>query len=81
MASGGDSNGGGGGPGGDGSNWGKYTSLGFEVAAAIGLCTFLGWAADHKLHSTPVCIIVGVLVGVAAGMYLMIKQVVQMNKD
>jgi F0F1-type ATP synthase assembly protein I len=66
---------------GDDSNWAKYTSLGFEVAAAIGLGAFGGWAVDQRLHSAPWGVIVGVLVGVAAGMYLLIKQAIDINKD
>ena len=66
---------------GDDTNWAKYTTLGFEMAGAIGLCAFLGWAADRHFHWTPWGVTVGSLVGVAAGMYVLLRQALQMNKD
>ena len=62
-------------------NWGKVAGVGFEIAVGVGLGALLGRLVDGKLHSGPWGLLVGVLVGCAAGMYLLSKEAVKMNKD
>ena len=53
---------------------GQYSNMAFQLAASIGLCTFVGhWLDQHYQCSTPYCTIVGSLIGVLGGLYLAIK--------
>ena len=63
------------------SGLGKLLTGGFEVAAGIGLGYFIGSYLDRKTGHSPWGVVVGVLIGCAAGMYLMIREVIKMNKD
>lgn len=62
-------------------DWGKALGVGFEIAVGVGLGALIGYFADTKLHSAPWGLLVGVLVGVSAGMYLLIREAIRMNKD
>lgn len=54
--------------------WGRGLTSGFEVAVGVGLgCLFGGWV-DRHLHSSPWGLLVGILLGCAAGMYVLIKE-------
>jgi F0F1-type ATP synthase assembly protein I len=48
------------------SGWG-YAEYAFQYAAAIVICTLLGWWIDSSLGTTPLFIIIGVFAGAAAG--------------
>ena len=64
-----------------GPKWGKYLTSGFEVAVGIALGSVVGTYADHKLGSSPWGLLIGLLVGCAGGMYLLVKEAMKMNKD
>ena len=53
---------------------------GFEVAAGIGLGVVVGTWWDKHHNSAPWGLLIGLLVGCAAGMYLLIKEAMRANK-
>jgi F0F1-type ATP synthase assembly protein I len=63
------------------TDWGKLASGGLEVAAGVGLGTVVGLWCDRKLGSSPWGLIIGLVLGCAGGMYLMIKDAMRANKD
>jgi len=63
------------------SNWGKYLGMGFEVAVGVGLGYIVGNWLDKKYGWSPWGVLAGTMLGIAAGMYLMIKEALRMNKD
>jgi len=62
-------------------NWGKVAGVGFEIAVGVGLGAVVGTLVDRRFHTSPWGVLIGILVGCAAGMYLLIKEAVKMNKD
>ena len=63
------------------SGWGKYAGMGLEMAVAVGLGYIVGHWLDKRYGWTPWGVLVGTLAGVAAGMYLLIKEALRMNRD
>ena len=59
----------------------KYSMIGFELAGSVVIFTLIGYFIDRTWHSTPVATLVGALVGIATGMYLMIKEALQANRQ
>jgi F0F1-type ATP synthase assembly protein I len=47
----------------------RFASLGLEIAVAVFLCAFIGYKIDIKFHSKPWGMVVGVILGAAAGMW------------
>lgn len=47
---------------------GPYLDLGLQLAIAVGIGFGIGYFLDKRLHSLPVFIILGVLLGATAGM-------------
>jgi F0F1-type ATP synthase assembly protein I len=62
-------------------NWGQFLTLGFETAAGVALGYFVGHWLDRKYGWEPWGTLVGAMLGMAAGMYLLIKEALRMNKD
>jgi len=54
------------------SGW-SYAEYAFQYAAAIVICTLLGWWIDSNLGTTPLFIIAGVFIGAAAGFIGLLK--------
>ncbi len=53
----------------------KYTGMAFQMILIIVSCTFLGFYADQNLPwKTPFATIVGMLLGVASSLYLILKK-------
>ena len=65
----------------DNPNWGKYVGLGLEMAVGVALGYFIGAWLDKKYGWNNNGALVGSMLGLAGGMYLLIKQAVQMNAD
>ena len=57
------------------------TTLGLEFATAVALGTATGFWADKKWELTPWGTIVGVLLGFALGMYIVIRQAQRMSRN
>ena len=62
-------------------NWSKYASLGLEVAVGVGLGLIVGNWMDRRWHWKPWGTVVGAGLGMASGMYLLIRDVMRVNKD
>jgi F0F1-type ATP synthase assembly protein I len=63
------------------ANWGKFLGLGLEIAVGAILGYVVGAWLDRRYHWAPWGATVGTLLGIAAGMYLLIKEAIRMNKD
>ena len=65
----------------DDVNWGKIAGVGFEIAVGVGIGALVGTFVDRRAHTAPWGVLIGVLLGCAAGMYLLIKEALKANKD
>ena len=63
------------------SNWGTYLGLGLEMAVGVGLGYLVGNWLDNKFGWGDRGMITGTLLGVAGGMYLLIKTALAANRD
>ena len=63
------------------ANWGKYLGVGLEIAVGVGLGYIVGNWLDKKYGWSPTGTLVGTMVGLAGGMYLLIKEALRMNAD
>lgn len=59
----------------------KYIGVGFEFAAAVGLGLYVGYRADLRYNSDPWGLLVGAAVGLAAGLYLLVKAASKMMQE
>lgn len=66
---------------GDGTDWGKGLSYGMEVGVGVAVGYFGGHWLDHRFGLAPWGTVVGLMVGCGAGMYLLIKDAIRMNRD
>jgi ATP synthase protein I len=57
-----------------------YLGLGFQLAASIILMFFLGWWLDKKFECSPLLTIIFSFLGGFAGIYNVIKVVLELNK-
>jgi ATP synthase protein I len=64
----------------DRPEWGKIAAVGFEVAIGVALGIVVGAWIDNKYKTSPWGVIIGLLLGFAGGMYLLIKDVLRMEK-
>jgi F0F1-type ATP synthase assembly protein I len=62
-------------------DWGQFLTLGFETAVGVGLGCFVGHWLDRKYGWEPWGTLGGAMLGLAAGMYLLIKEALRMNRD
>jgi len=58
----------------------KYTGLGFQMLAIIGIGVFLGIKLDQWLHTPDIFTIILSLVSVVLGIYVVIKDFIQPKK-
>jgi F0F1-type ATP synthase assembly protein I len=64
----------------DDANFGKLATLGLEVAAGAGLGALIGHWIDRKWNSDPWGVMIGTLLGCAAGVYLLIKGAINADR-
>lgn len=62
-------------------NWGRFLGIGLEMAVGAILGYVVGAWLDRRYGWNGKGVLVCVMVGVAAGMYLLIKDAIRMNKD
>ncbi|HSG39968.1 MAG TPA: AtpZ/AtpI family protein [Thermoanaerobaculia bacterium] len=55
-------------------SWTRLVSIGFELAAAIGGFTLVGYWWDRHFGSTPWGVLTGALLGLVGGMYNLVRQ-------
>jgi F0F1-type ATP synthase assembly protein I len=64
----------------DNNSYTQYSSIAFQLLASIALCAYLGQKIDlHFQSKTPIYTAIMVIVGIAAGLYLVVKQVRRNN--
>jgi len=63
------------------SNWGRFLGIGFEIAVGAVLGYFVGDWVDRRFGWNNYGTLAGVMLGVAAGMYLLIRDAIRINKD
>jgi F0F1-type ATP synthase assembly protein I len=67
---------------GDDSNLGRFASSGLQIGAGIGLGIWIGWLLEKRFPVIdPWGIVGGALLGIASGMYLLIRDALRANKD
>lgn len=54
---------------------GRYSGLGFQFAATLGVFAFGGYWLDQRLGTLPLFLIVGVLLGFAGGFLSLVRRV------
>ena len=64
----------------DNANWGRVAGLGLEMAVGVGLGFGAGLWIDKKWNSGPWGVLIGSMVGLASGMYLLIKGAIKANR-
>ena len=63
------------------TNWGRFLGIGLEVAIGVILGLVVGRFLDRRYNWEPWGTLVCVMLGLAAGMYLLIKEGIRANKD
>lgn len=64
------------------SKFARFSSLGIQMGATIAICTWLGVWLDKKFQSENAYWTLGLtLFGVFAGLYLVIRDVIEMSKE
>ena len=63
------------------SNWGHYLGYGLVMAVGVVLGVIVGNWLDHKYGWSPWGVVAGAMIGLAAGMYQLIKDALRMNRD
>ncbi len=63
------------------SKYAKYSGLGIQMGVIIGGLTWLGTFLDDKYASKPLWTVVLSLISVFIALYLVIREVINMNKD
>jgi F0F1-type ATP synthase assembly protein I len=65
----------------DNQNWGRYLGIGLEIGIGCVLGYLVGAWLDKRFGWNGKGVLIGVCIGLAAGMYLMIKDAIRANKD
>jgi len=63
------------------SKYAKYSSLGIQMGTIIAGLTWLGIFLHKKYQSTPLWTVILSLTSVFIALYIVIKEVIKMNKD
>jgi F0F1-type ATP synthase assembly protein I len=62
-------------------NWGRLMSLGMETAVGVALGVIVGTWVDHRYKTDPWGILIGSTLGLAGGIYLLVKEAIRANKN
>jgi F0F1-type ATP synthase assembly protein I len=62
-------------------NWGKYLGIGLEIAVGVALGYLIGAWVDRRWNSSPWGVLAGTMIGLAGGLYLLIRDAIRMNRD
>lgn len=63
------------------TNWGQGLAMGFETAVGVAVGYFVGNWLDKRFGWAPWGMLVGMMLGLIAGAYLLIKEVNRMDKQ
>ncbi|WP_428939405.1 AtpZ/AtpI family protein [Fontivita pretiosa] len=66
---------------GENGNWGRYVGIGLEIAVGVALGYVVGAFLDSRFGWTPWGVVVGTMLGLAGGLYLLIKEALRMNRQ
>ena len=58
---------------------GPYLSASSQLTSSVGLWTVVGYFLDRKLGTTPWCLLVGSLLGMALGFYLFLRTILALG--
>ncbi len=62
-------------------NWGPMAAMGFETAVGVGLGYFVGHWLDSRMVGDPWGTLTGVMIGLTAGMYLLIREAIRSGRQ
>ena len=62
------------------ANWGRFLGIGLEVGLGVGLGFFAGRWIDRRYGWEPWGQLAGSMLGLSAGLYLLIKEALRINK-
>ena len=65
----------------DDVNWGHLAGIGLQVAVGVFLGLIVGRWLDRRYHWDPWGALIGAMLGLASGLYLLIKDAIKINKD
>ena len=65
----------------DGPAPGALATIGLQVAIGVGVGYAVGWWLDNRYGWAPKGVIIGSMLGLAGGLYLLIKEAIRINKD
>ena len=64
------------------NSYAKWSGLAFQMVAAIGLCTWLGYWLDHRMGNGFPGFTVGLsLLGVIGSVYMVVKALLKQEKE
>jgi len=61
--------------------WGKHLGVGLQILVGVVLGYFAGSWLDRKYGWSPWGVVACTMLGLAGGMYLLIKDAIRINKD
>lgn len=62
-------------------SWYRMTGAGVEFIVAVLLFGGIGWFIDHRMGTSPWCMMSGFFIGFAVGLYMLIRQAGRMFHD
>lgn len=62
-------------------DWGKFLAMGLEMGIGVALGLWIGSVIDRRLGTSPRGALIGCLIGLAGGMYLLIREAIKANRD
>lgn len=65
----------------DGPDWGSLSAIGFQVLVGVALGFFVGRWLDRKFNTEPWWTLICIALGLASGMYVMIREGIRANRD
>ncbi|CAN5494711.1 hypothetical protein BH10PLA1_BH10PLA1_20110 [soil metagenome] len=63
------------------TGWGQFAGIGLQMGIGVALGVFIGNWLDAKYGWAPWGVVVGSMLGLASGMYLLIRDGMRINKD
>ena len=59
----------------------KYMGIGFEFAGSVIILAAVGYFVDRHWNVGPWGVLIGSLVGIVTGMYVLLKETLKISKD